>query len=153
MVPVEREEQVPVERIEYITREYDEQVPVERVEMVPVQVQDMVSVQKTIQNPIERQEEIVEYVAVTRSIVHHHMADGTVQDMRMSQLPAGANVVSENRDGISHRGNHMMNQNQIVGGNQGYSQNFPNGHSHVNVGAQSSKPSMKSVNDLVGGPI
>jgi len=54
-------------------------------------------VQKVVQRPVERQEEIVEYVPVTRSVVHHHMADGTVRDMRMSQLPAGANVVSENR--------------------------------------------------------
>jgi hypothetical protein len=36
---------------------------------------------------VEREEEIVEYVAVTRSVVHRHMADGTVEDMRMSQLP------------------------------------------------------------------
>lgn len=67
-----------MERIEYVTREYEETVPVERTEMVPVQVQDMVSVQKVIQRPVERQEEIVEYVAVTRSVVHHHKADGTV---------------------------------------------------------------------------
>lgn len=132
MVPVEREEQVPVERIEYVTREYEETVPVERTEMVPVQVQEMQNVQKVIQRPVERQEEIVEYVAVTRSVVHHHKADGTVQDMRMSQLPAGANVVSENR------------VNNGVTGVQ------PTG---AQVGVQSSKPSMKSVHELVGGQI
>ena len=129
MVPIEREEQVPVERVEYVTREYEETVPVERTEMVPVQVQEMQTVQKVIQRPVERQEEIVEYVAVTRSIVHHHMADGTVQDMRMSQLPAGANVVSENR---------VNNGVQPTG---------------AQIGVQSSKPSMKSVHELVGGQI
>lgn len=133
MVPVEREEQVPVERVEYVTREYEESVPVERSEMVPVQVQDMVTMEKVIQRPVERQEEIVEYVAVTRSIVHHHKADGTVQDMRMSQMPAGANVVSENR---------VQNTAQVGRGIVGGSQVV-----------QSSKPSMKSVHELVGGQI
>jgi hypothetical protein len=36
MVPREYDEQVAVERTEYVTREYEETVPVERVEMVPV---------------------------------------------------------------------------------------------------------------------
>ncbi len=68
----------------------------------------MVSVEKVVQRPVEREEEIVEYVAVTRSIVHHHKADGTVQDMRMSQLPAGANVVSENGARVSQMGGMQM---------------------------------------------
>lgn len=62
---------MPVERTEYVTREYDEQVPVERVEMVPVEVEEQVAVERVQYNPVERKEEIVDYVPVKKSVVRH----------------------------------------------------------------------------------
>lgn len=136
MVPVEREERVPVERTEMVTRHFEEMVPVERVEMVERQVEEMVTRERVVQRPVQREQEVIDYIPVKKSIVHHHKADGTVTTLNLSQVPDNANFMQGNQESPSF----MQSNNQYLESEkQGMEQsreinNFGGMESPVNTG-------------------